>query len=418
MTINEAPPSAESAAADLADDEIVARATALRELIRSQQDEAEELGHYTEEVHQALLGAGLYHLTTPRKFGGLERSIRTFMRTVVEIARADPGSGWCYSLGAAHGLNVAAMWPESAHERVFTNPRGYFRSSQSLNPAGLARKVDGGYLVSGRSPYSSGCAFATHAIVALGLEGADAAGSASILLQALIPREDFTIADDWGGDKVLGMRASGSNTILFENVFLPDDMVVPTTFIGQLPPERTGAAIYGNPMYLGVPISFLNLELGALALGTAWAMLDGFVESATTKRSALPPFGLRSTDPQIQRDAGEALMKIHVAESTLLRAADLLAEWSEAACRDGVPFTPAMDTQLYGMEILAGRLASKAAELLFRDSGTSVSRKGHPMGRYLRDIMMYQTHGAIQYGHWAQVLGAMHLGMIDSPFAL
>src|SRR3546814_18764521 len=80
-------------------DEVVARARSLRELIRAQQDEAEELGHYTAAVHERMIELGLYHLLTPRRYGGHEVSLKTWLRPVLEISAGEPGTAWCYCLG-------------------------------------------------------------------------------------------------------------------------------------------------------------------------------------------------------------------------------------------------------------------------------------------------------------------------------
>src|SRR4051812_39322084 len=95
--------------ATVTDDEIVARAAGLYDLIRARQDEAESLGRYTEDVHDAFVDAGFYHLLTPKRFGGLEVSIKTFIRVVIQLARADPGTAWCYCLGHAHNLTTVAQ---------------------------------------------------------------------------------------------------------------------------------------------------------------------------------------------------------------------------------------------------------------------------------------------------------------------
>jgi hypothetical protein len=136
---------------DLTDAEAVERARGLRELLRSQQQEAETLGHYTEEVHEALLAAGLYHVLTPKRYGGAELSVKTFMRVAIEIAAGDPGSGWSYCLGQAHCLTAAAQLPERAQDKVFRNDAGYFRSPLSYNTQATATPVDGGFLVKGKS---------------------------------------------------------------------------------------------------------------------------------------------------------------------------------------------------------------------------------------------------------------------------
>jgi hypothetical protein len=73
------------------------RAIALRGLLRAQQDEADERGAYSAEVHEAFLRAGFYRVTQPRLFGGYEFALGTNYRLIVEISRGHPPPG-----GACH----------------------------------------------------------------------------------------------------------------------------------------------------------------------------------------------------------------------------------------------------------------------------------------------------------------------------
>ena len=413
MTTAPAPTETTREFTDLTDAEVVDRARSLRELIRSQQDEAEKLGHYTEEVHQALLDAGLYHVLTPKRYGGPELSVKTFMRVAMEIATGDPGSGWSYTLGQAHNLTAAAQLPEQVQDRIFRTEAGYYRGPLSYTSNATAKRVDGGFVVTGKVPYSSGVSFSTHAQVRVVVEGETHGDGIPVSLIALLPRADYTIADDWGADHVLGMRASGSQSVLIDDVFVPDENVVPMQWIGDADPATSGAAVHDNPMYLGIPQSMLNLELAAIAVGTARAAQDEFERLAHGRTSLLPPFNPRDADPFFQREFGEASFKADAAEAIVLQICDRIAEWSAAAYREGKPFTNAMDASLFGMGIQAARLASDTVEQLFRAAGSSAARPGQRMERYLRDNFTYQTHMAAQYGAWAQLIGATKLGMVQ-----
>jgi len=184
-------------------------------------------------------------------------------------------------------------------------------------------------------------------------------------------------------------------------------------WIGDADPATSGAAVHDNSMYLGIPQSMLNLELAAIAVGTARAAQDEFERLAHGRTSLLPPFNPRDADPFFQREFGEASFKADAAEAIVLQICDRIAEWSAAAYREGKPFTNAMDASLFGMGIQAARLASDAVEQLFRAAGSSAARPGQRMERYLRDNFTYQTHMAAQYGAWAQLIGATKLGMVQ-----
>ncbi|MCS5722170.1 acyl-CoA dehydrogenase family protein [Herbiconiux sp. CPCC 203407] len=401
---------------DATEHEVVEWARSLKELIRSQQDEAEERGHYSTQVHERMQELGLNHLLTPRRFGGLEVSLKTWLRVVIEISAADPGSGWCYCLGHSHNIQAAALWPESVQREAFAAPEGYFRSSHSLSPAGTARKVEGGYELTGVSRYQSGSPFSTHAIVFVTVEGETDAAGRPRTAQVLLPRSAYTPLDDWGQGRVLGMRASGSNSVAFERALVPAEHLVPATWAGEIDPAETGAALHGNPMYVGSVQAFLGAELAAVTVGAARAALDEWEELSRVRKAPLPPFALRDHDPASQRIFGEASIKADAAEAILMQVADTIAEWSEAFVLRGAPLTRGMDTRLNGLTLEAGRLAAEAVDLLFQSAGSSEARPGRRMERYARDIMMYRTHAAAQYGVWMQGIGATILGVQRSAF--
>lgn len=397
--------------------ELIERARSMKELIRSQQDEAERLGHYTEQVHDRFLELGLYHLLTPRRYGGMEVSLTTWLKVVMEISAADPGTGWCYCLGHSHNIQAAALWPESVQDWAFRNGRGYFRASHSLFPAGTAQPVDGGYIVSGTSRYQSGSPFSTHAIVLVSVEDEDPA-RAPRPVQVLLSAEDFELLDDWGPDYVLGMRSSGSNSVRFDGVFVTEEQCAAPTWAGEVPADETGAGLHGNSLYVGSVQTFLGAELAAVAVGAARAALDEWELIAGKRNSVLPPFVMRHHDPTSQRIFGEATIKTDAAEAILVRVGDTIAEWAEAFMRDEQVLTRAMDTRLNGLGLEAGRLAAEAVEMLVRSAGSSEARPGQRMERYTRDIAMYRTHAASQYDAWMQGIGATALGVQASAFDL
>lgn len=401
---------------DVTAEQLIERAAGLRELLRRDQAEAERIGHYTDAVHQALLDSGLYHVLTPKKYGGYELDVKTFLKIVVDISRGDPGSGWCYCLGHGHALTTAALWTGEAQDSVFT-AAPYFRASHSLRPSGNARPVEGGYVIDARSGFQSGVPYSTHATVCVTVEGSGGPGVMPRFLQVLVPADQFTIVDDWGGDASVGMRASGSNTVLVEDQFVPESYAIELDWLAET--ERStsvGAEFHDDSLYLGVAQTFLQAELVAVVIGAARAALDEYEEQCRAKVSALPPFVSRTEDAGYQRDFGSATMKVDSAELILYRVAELYRERSEAAFRDGVPFTRAMDIEHYGMLTQAGELAAQAVEELYRSSGASAALKGSRMERYFRDISMARSHTSMHYGPLAQRIGAYNFGLVNSIF--
>lgn len=409
--------------------QLIERAARLRDLIREQAGEAEKIGHYTPAVHEAFRDAGFYQLLTPRRYGGLEVDLRTFVKVIMEVGRADPGTAWCLCLGQGHALTTAAHWPERAQDEVFRNDTGYFRASHAFNPAGTAKRVPGGLLINARSRYQSGVPYATHATVSVLLDenegpaggpppgpppaGAMPAGAmpSGLMLQVLVPRGQFTIVDDWGGDSVLGMRASGSNSIIIENQVVPEHYAVVMSPDRVDPATSPGVELHGNPIYLGAATgAFFQLELVVSVVGAARAALDEYERLARTRNTALPGGGPRYKDPFYQRDFGTARMKTDSAEAIVCYVADTLTEWNRESIAGTRPFTAERDIQLGCMVMQAGQLATEAVNVLFASAGTSAAANGQPMQRYLRDVSMYRTHIGAQYDPFTRHYGAAGFG--------
>ncbi len=212
-------------------DQVIARAVALRPMVLEQAAEAEALGGYTEALHREFDQAGFYRMTTPKMFGGYEFDLSTYFKVIIEIGRGDPGTAWCLALGASHGWMVASHWPEEGQRLLFGDDGYFICPARALDPNSRCEPAPGGgYRVSGQWNYCSGSTWSTHFI---GLARSfDAKGNEGPPVWAAVPRAQYTILDDWGGDKIMGMRSSGSNSIRIENAVVPECFVVrsPTMF--------------------------------------------------------------------------------------------------------------------------------------------------------------------------------------------
>ena len=98
-------------------DQMVARAVALRPQLRDDQAKTEARSRYSEEMHEAFTEAGFYRILQPRMFGGYEFDIQTFYRTIIEIARGCPSTGWMLCLGAGHALQLGSSFDRAGADR-------------------------------------------------------------------------------------------------------------------------------------------------------------------------------------------------------------------------------------------------------------------------------------------------------------
>lgn len=389
-------------------DELVARAADLRPRLRKLQGDHEQLGGYSEEIHQEFLDAGFYRILQPRKYGGYEYGLDDFLRVGIEISRGDPGVGWSFILGAGHTFHVASFYCEQAQEELFGN--GTFIAPSRTIPNGKAVEEDGGYRLSGTWDYCSGSMWSTHALVVA--PTFTAAGEAVGLKMFAVPRKDYRILDDWGGDRTIGLRASSSNSVQVEDAFVAAHLVIHYDFREHvLGSEGTpGYQLHKNPMYLGRSMTFFNAELVATQVGAAWAALDEFEELMEARASSFPPRMPRLESPEYHKWFGQLLALADSSETMLLASVRQYVELGHRWADTGEEFTPEQDGRLRAVVQQAARLANDAVELAFTTAGSSAAKSGSPMEKYYRDVAMYKTHIAAQWDVTFGSLSRFHFG--------
>lgn len=379
---------------DLTPKEIIARAAALREHLRDDQEATEQRTHYSAQTHELFEQAGLYRILQPRRFGGYEFDIETFYRVVMELARGCPSTGWCFCLGAAHVLQVAALFPEEAQQEIFAANDGHFVAASRDLPAGTVTPAGDGYVVNGTWNYCSGAPYSTHFIARALLADADGrtSGDSPNVLVA-VPRAGWTMLDDWHG--FLGLRGSGSHSIQVNDATVPAHFVVDSDpFSFDTSNAALRSPVHPNPMYNSRHLNFFHGEIGAIMTGMADAATDEFERIIRTSKTSSPlPPGLRMDAPDHQRTLGLGLTKASAARQIVLGTARQHLEYCRQAAEDGIPYEAEQDLLLESTHGQAGELAFAAIENLARMSGSSNAvRDGRRMQRYLRDALVYRSH--------------------------
>jgi len=389
--------------------ELIARAASFRAKLRAEQDQSEARGCHSPELQEAFVAAGFYRALQPKRFGGYELDYTTFYRAMVEIARGDPGVGWCLTLGATHCAQVAAHWPEQAQIELF-GPDGHFIAPhRAAGPAGRCWRVDGGYAVEGVWNYASGVPYATHFIGNVMVEGT------AEQVVFIVPRASFSILDDWGGDATLGMRASGSNGVKIGQAFVPEHHVVPAGralwSADDIGAGTHGTRLHGNPMYLGRMMGPYHASLVSTVVGAARAALDEFEDIARARTTRFPPGLPWYQHVDVQRPFGQALMLTDTAEAILIQGCEMYMDHCRRWASDGAPFPVTDSLRLWGMLLNAGGLACDAVDLLFRAASSTAAKKGQRIERYYRDAAMYRSHTSAQFANLASGLGRLRFGM-------
>lgn len=391
---------------ELTPDAMIERAIALRPRLRAEQEETERRSVYSEAIHEQFRKAGFYRCLQPRRFGGYEFGLKTYYQIGIEIARGDPSVSWCLIVGAGHALMLGSYFSEEAQADGF-GPDGNFSAPSVAAPTGTATPVDGGWLVKGKWGYASGAPYATHFMPSvLILENPDKPRAGI----ALVPRSQWKMLDDWGA--ILGMRGSGSNSIVIEGARVPKSHVIHLDMLNiDLAGGTPGSRLHGNPMYAGRCLSFFHAELVAVLVGLGYAAIDEYEQIIRTKTTLYPPVMPRYLHHDYQRYLGLALGMMNAAKRLVLNAGDVYMEYCRRGFEGGKPFTLEEDLELFASLEHGGRLAWEAVEMLFRTSSSSGAKDGEPMQRYYRDASIYRGHLSAQYDVAAQRLALTHLGL-------
>ncbi len=380
--------------------DIVARARGLQSLIKSKAKASEDQRRVVEEVVEAIHAQRLFHIAISPRFDGLGGNFRTFIETVAEIGRADGGTGWATAL-----LNVctwfATLFGEEAKAEVFggkTRPRvcGIF-----TQPA-VNKKVPGGMRVSGEWGYGSGSAHAQWAT--LGIKLGENPDGSPIPGLALIPMKDLTIKDTW---YVAGVCASASNTLVADDVFIPDHRI--QSFIDMIAENyaRTPSD-EANDFASFIPVA--EIILVAVQLGLARAAIDITLEKGANKSVAYTVFAQARNSPVHQIELANAVSGADQAHLLVARAC---ADIDSAAARHK-KLDPLVRARVRMDTGQASKLCRESINRLLSVNGAGSFALVNPLQRIWRDSEVASRH-AFVLPEMANLIYGRALFGIDEP---
>ncbi|MGO2113042.1 MAG: acyl-CoA dehydrogenase family protein, partial [Pseudoclavibacter sp.] len=191
----------------------------LRPFIAERAAEGERRRNVTPEVIDALTEAGVFRASVPESYGGYTAGVLDRFNMSRAVARADGGAGWVTAIMLGNNW-ILGLFPKQAQDDVFrADPDA--RVTAIIAVDGRADKVDGGYRVSGRWGYNSGVAYTSWVLVAAAVH--DENGDFVDTAQLMVPISEVIVEDTW---HVAGLRSSGSNTIIAEDLFVPEYRVL------------------------------------------------------------------------------------------------------------------------------------------------------------------------------------------------
>lgn len=389
------------------------RVRALIPTLRRNAAEGEQLGMLAPETLQAMDAAGVFKIGVPKELGGFALTVRDTVETYQALAQGDGAAGWLGWISTA-GIRQALALPQEGVDEVLGQMEthtGPLLCGSSAVPgaaaAGSARKVDGGWLVSGRWPFASGSKHAAWAAVGVDYEDGDAAKRHAI---AYLSRDQFTILDDW---HVMGMKGTASNSIAVTgNVFVPEHRL--QSIADFVNPSRRIQRRYAGNLFRPVSgASLLIITLGnvAVGLGLAQGAMECFVEQAKKRKPFNLPYPSLTDMPSIHVTTAKVQSQINAAEAVIHKQADDL----DRRIMAGEDILPSKGTVITLDLVYALHQCVSAIDSLQLALGSSTVSLKNPIQRFLRDARTMATHGAVRLDPMAEIVGRQMMGCEPFP---
>lgn len=356
-------------------DKYLEAVTQLLPAIKEASTEIEAARQLPPRIAELLATAGVFSVAVPRAWGGPGLPPGVISEGIEMLATADGSVGWCAMIGSDTGY--FAGWLEDAVARELLGVPG-IATAAVLNPSkAMARVTEGGFEVTGRWSFASGC---THAsvyglacIVTTESGPRMATPTMPELRVVFVPAAEAEIIDTW---TTTGVRGSGSHDVALNGVFVPERR---TSYLIPARPTRT------EPFYRS-PMAFLG-KSAAVPLGIARGAIDDVIGMARTKVS----LASRSTiagQGWLHMAISQAEMNLQAARAGYFTA--LQTVW-EATLTDAGP-TQEMKIRLHLAQVNAFEKAVAIVDSMYRAGGSAALYAGSTLDRRLRDVHTISQH--------------------------
>ena len=369
---------------------------------RERADEGDRLRVVPEASIKELEETGFFRLLQPARYGGFEADPVDFYTAVRDIAAADGSTGWVSSVVGVHPWQVA-LFADEAQQAVWGDDQSV-RLSSSYAPTGRAVLTDGGFRLSGKWSFSSGCDHCSW--VLLGGLVFNEEGQVVDFRTFMVPREKYQVVDVWN---VVGLRGTGSNDILVEETFIPEAFTLSMGETGQC--RGPGQAVNDSDLYKLPFHSIFTSTIATPIIGMAKGAYAEHVEMQQKRvraaylgeKASLDPFAaVRIARSSSEIDAAWALLMNNIREEQ-----DLVARGEQ------IPLE--LRLRVRRDQVLGTARAIEAIDSLFEASGGRALAEGTFLQRAWRDAHAGRVHAANDPERALQMYGAHEFGHKIDP---
>lgn len=360
--------------------EVTERVEALLPSLRERAQEAEDLRRIPDASIKALQESGFFKLLQPKQWGGYAADPVVFYDSVRRIASACGSTGWVAGIIGVHNWHLA-LFDQRAQEEVWGEDTDV-RISSSYAPMGAGTAVDGGYIVRGAWAWSSGSDHATWAV----LGGPVIKNGKPVDFGSfLIPRSEYRIDDVWN---VVGLRGTGSNTVVVEDVFVPTHRFL--SFRAMSEGRAPGQEQNPDPVYKMPWGTIHPTTISTPIVGMGYGAYEAHVEHQGKRVRAAYAGENAKDDPFAKVRVAEAASDIDAAWRQL--SGNVADEYALLVAGQEVPFDLRVRARRDQVRATGRVIAS--IDKLFESSGATALANGTPLQRFWRDAHAGRVHAA------------------------
>lgn len=342
--------------------------------VSARRDEFDQLGHVPRDLVATMKKAGIFRSGTPRKFGGEALAPAAFLAMVERISMADGSAGWVAAFGSANTY-LAALPIDTQRQIYADGPDQVYAGG--LYPLQEARAVSGGWEITGRWHFASGCKGADWIGVGIKDSSGPDDGTQKPALMAVMPAAEVEIIDNWN---VVGMQGTGSHDTRLKDKFVAHEWTC----------ARGAAGLIDEPLYRYPALAYQAEVHAAVNVGLARAALDIVTDMAGGAK--IMPGALRLADRAYYR------IKLGLSEAKWRSARMFFYDACEQAWEQivaGNPVTEEIDMMLKLSATYAARVSMEVVNDAYQAAGMAAIQRTHRLQRIVRDAMVVTQHAAL-----------------------
>jgi alkylation response protein AidB-like acyl-CoA dehydrogenase len=392
--------------ADVDAQPVVQAATALRSVIRRYRDEIDREQRLPKALVEEFHAAGFYSMVMPRALGGLQVDPLTYVRVVELLAEGAGSVGWNLANNGIGQLVTLGLPDEGVHE-IYERGADTVIAGTAVMGGGQAVPVDGGYRVSGRWPFGTGCQESSWMLGSFqildGNQPRRSPDGSSMFWRGVFRRSEARIVE--GSWDVAGLRATGSFDWTVDGVFLPERR----TMVHAGVPLDNQWKRWPGISYALPAQAWVGPHHSAVITGIARAGVDALIDLAAEK-TPRGRTGRLCENPQVQDAVGRADTMLNAGRA--YRSATITEVWNTVAAGKETTLEQRARCRLAAAH--AADSAREAMDLMYRHGGSTSYRRDSRLAECWRDLHVVGQAVTLM-PEWYPMGGRVLLGMDPGP---